>query len=137
MIDASGGLTTGPNVDAPQGTIQSNHQLRYDGSKQWRNHIFRFGGAYDKISMGSFAAFGALGAVVTFTPTDAASFAPALVSGGSPADNPLNYAVGSVTLFNGQGAFSEKEAFGKPAYSGFFDNRLSFMAATPGKSDRI
>jgi hypothetical protein len=124
MVANSGGMITGPNVNAPQGTIQSNHQVRYDASKQWRNHIIRFGGAWDKISVGSFAAFGALGAEVVYTPTNSANIAPALTSGGSPADNPLNYDVSSVTLFNGQGAFSEKTAFGKKAYSGFFDNRL-------------
>lgn len=133
LIASSGGLQTGPNVDAPQGTIQANHQLRYDGSKQFRNHIFRFGGAYDKISIGSFAAFGALGAEVIYTPTNPASFAPALTSGGSPADNPLNYDVSAVTVFNGQGAFSEKTAFGKAAYSGFFDSRFELYAGDAWK----
>lgn len=124
-------------MDAPQGTIQANHQIRYDGSKQWRNHIFRFGGAFDKISIGSFAAFGALGAQVNGTTTTAneaailanpSAYAAALATGGSPTDNPLNYPVTAVTVFNGQGAFSEKTAFGKAAYSGFFDNRFELYA---------
>ena len=69
LFATSGGLQTGPNTDAPQGTIQANHQIRYDGSKPWKNHIFRFGGAYNRISVGSFAAFGALGAFVAYAPT--------------------------------------------------------------------
>jgi len=133
MVASGGGMITGPNVNAPQGTIQANHQIRYDASKPWRNHIFRFGGGFNKISVGSFAAFGALGAQVVYTPTNPASFAAPLVSGGSPGDNPLNYAVSSVTLFNGQGAFSEKRAFGKSAYSGFFDNRIEFYAGDAWK----
>ena len=134
MVANSGGMQTGPNVNAPQGTIQANHQVRYDGSKQWRNHIFRFGAAYNRISVGSFAAFGALGAEVVYSLNGAAaSFAPALGPGGSPADNPLNYPVSSVTLFNGQGAFSEKTAFGKKNYSGFFDNRIEFYGGDAWK----
>jgi hypothetical protein len=133
MVASGGGMLTGPNVNAPQGTIQANHQIRYDGSKPFRNHIFRFGGGLNRISVGSFAAFGALGAQVVYQPTNPASLAPALVSGGSPADNPLNYAVSSVTLFNGQGAFSEKTAFGKKNYSGFFDNRIEFYAGDAWK----
>jgi Carboxypeptidase regulatory-like domain len=134
MISNAGGLLTGPNVNAPQGTIQANHQIRYDGSKQWKNHIFRFGGAFDKISIGGFAAFGAFGAEVIYSANGAPTgSAPALVSGGSPADNPLNYPISSVTLFNGQGAFSEKTAFGKKNYSGFFDNRIEFYAGDAWK----
>jgi hypothetical protein len=126
LVAAGGGMITGPNDNAPQGTIQANHQIRYDASKQWRNHIFRFGGGFNKISVGSFAAFGAFGALVQYTPSNPIGTAPALVPGGSPADNPLNYAVSSVVLFNGQGAFSEKRAFGKSNFSGFFDKRLEF-----------
>ena len=133
MVANAGGMVTGPNVNAPQGTIQANHQIRYDGSKQWRNHIFRFGGALDRISIGSFAAFGALGAQVVYAPTSPFSIAPALGPDGNPADNPLNYAISSITLFNGQGAFSEKTAFGKKAYSGFFDNRIEFYAGDAWK----
>ncbi len=133
LFATAGGLQTGPNTDAPQGTIQANHQLRYDGSKPWKNHIFRFGGAYNRISVGSFAAFGALGAFVAFAPTSPASIAPALGPAGNPADNPLNYVPASVILFNGQGAFSEKEAFGKPSFSGFFDTRFEAYAGDSWK----
>ncbi len=81
LVENPGNLQTGPNTDAPQGTIQANHQIRYDGSKQWRNHIFRFGGAYNRISVGTFAAFGALGAYVDFSPSNAVSIAPASGAG--------------------------------------------------------
>lgn len=126
LVANNGSMITGPNVNAPQGTIQANHQIRYDASKQWRNHVFRFGGGFNHIGIGSFAAFGALGAEVVYTPSNPIGTAPALVTGGSPADNPLNYAVSSVTLFNGQGKFSEKPAFGKPDFSGFSDKRIEF-----------
>ena len=39
------------------------------------------------------------------------------------ADNPLNYPVGTVTIFNGLGNFSENSAFNRPA-GGHFDTRF-------------
>ena len=39
------------------------------------------------------------------------------------ADNPLNYPVGTVTIFNGLGNFSENSAFNRPG-GGHFDTRL-------------
>ena len=49
MIFADNGLTTGPNFLAPQQTYQSNKQIKYDGSKVWGNHIFRFGAGVNRI----------------------------------------------------------------------------------------
>jgi hypothetical protein len=128
------GLQTGPNVNAPQKTIQSNRQIKYDGSVPWRNHIFRYGGAVNRISVFAFAAFGAFGTQVQGQATPAnqqaildnpGAFAPALIAGGSPTDNPLNYPVTNFTIFNGAGAFSEKSAFGSPV-GGFADTRFEF-----------
>src|SRR6185295_405051 len=48
---------SGPNFLAPQATIQANHQIKYDGSKPFKNHIFRFGVGYNHIQGGGFAEF--------------------------------------------------------------------------------
>jgi hypothetical protein len=135
-------LQTGPNTDAPQATLQSNKQIKYDGSKTWKNHIFRYGVGVNRIVGGGFAAFGALGAQVfaEATPTNEAAilanpsaYAPALSSGGAPTDNPLNYPVTSLTIFNGQGFFGEKPSFGYP-HGGLFDTRFEAYAGDAWKA---
>ena len=40
-----GTFTVGPNLLAPQATPQSDHQIKYDGSKIIGKHILRFGSA--------------------------------------------------------------------------------------------
>src|SRR5205807_2532969 len=43
LLRANGGLWTGPNYLAPQGTFQSNKQERYDGSWNFHSHTIRYG----------------------------------------------------------------------------------------------
>ncbi|MFI5071819.1 MAG: carboxypeptidase regulatory-like domain-containing protein, partial [Terriglobales bacterium] len=126
-------INVGPNPLAPQSTIQSSKQFRYDGSKLRNNHIFRFGASFNRIDTGGYEALGSLGPTVTGTPTFANeqailgnpnAYAPALVAG-DPAgalDNPLNYPVASITISNGQRFFTEGSAFGYP-HGGLTDNR--------------
>ena len=52
-----GGFATGPSDNAPQETIQSDRQVKYDGSKVWGNHIIRWGVDYNRIVGWSFASF--------------------------------------------------------------------------------
>src|SRR5579862_9018630 len=52
-----GTFTVGPNLLAPQSTPQSDHQLKYDGSKVWGKHIIRFGASWNHIQGGGFASF--------------------------------------------------------------------------------
>src|SRR6266849_7599639 len=55
---ASGNVfCSGPNILAPQKTFQSNKQVKYDGSKIFRSHVFRYGAGYNKILGGGFANF--------------------------------------------------------------------------------
>ena len=119
---------SGINFLAPQATMQSDHQVKYDGSKLYKNHIFRFGAGYNHIYGGGFAAFLGLAPAVN---------APALTSGTTLAcvpncpfpggdANPLNYPATNVTLGNGIGFFSVKHAFGLPAGGVGPDNRLSW-----------
>ena len=43
------GFASGPNPQAPQQTKQANIQARYDGTRTWGSHTFRFGVAVNKI----------------------------------------------------------------------------------------
>jgi hypothetical protein len=116
---------SGPNFLAPQATMQSNHQAKYDGIRAYKNHIFRFGGGWDHIHGGGFAEFLGLAPAVgspNVTP-------PCVSSGKCPfsggAANPLNYPVVNVSLGNGQGFSSEHAAFGLPAGGLGPDDRVS------------
>src|SRR5207253_9345489 len=50
------GLATGANFLAPQTTIQSNRQGKYDGAKTARSHIIRYGVAFTHIQGFTFEA---------------------------------------------------------------------------------
>jgi Carboxypeptidase regulatory-like domain len=112
---------SGPNFLAPQATMQSDHQIKYDGSKIYKNHIFRFGVGYNRILGGGDAKFLGLAPAVN-APANATA---ANVFPGGP-NNPLNYPADNVTLGNGQGFFSAKPGFGLPGGGIGPDNRFSW-----------
>src|SRR5262249_43040835 len=103
---------SGPNFLAPQATMQSDHQIKYDASKVFRSHIFRFGLGYNHLHGGGFAKFLGLAPAVG-APNSPPPCLPSCPFPGGAA-NPLNYPADSVTLGNGQGFSSEKAAFGFP-----------------------
>ena len=111
---------SGVNFLAPQITVQSDHQIKYDGSKLYKNHVFRFGVGYNHIHGGGLAAFLALAPAVN-APANATTFN--VFPGG--ANNPLNYPVDNVTLGNGIGFSSSEPAFGFPAGGLGPDDRVS------------
>ncbi len=128
---------SGPNFLAPQATDQSDHQIKYDGSKLYKNHIIRFGIGYNRILGGGLAKFLGLAPAVN---------APALQQGQSLAcvtanncpfpggnANPLNYPVDNVTFGNGQGFFSAKPGFGLPGGGIGPDNRISWYVGDAWK----
>jgi Carboxypeptidase regulatory-like domain len=119
-----GPLALGPNFLAPQSTPQSNHQIKYDGTKPIHSHILRYGFSYDHLQGGGFAGFYSIAPGVN-SDTSAASQAFA-AAGPFPggASNPLNYPVLSITLGNGQGFSTEKSSFGFPAGGLGPDNRI-------------
>lgn len=53
----SGEPQVGPNLLAPQSTLQKNYEARYDGSYTWGQHSFRYGGLVNVIRMNVFASF--------------------------------------------------------------------------------
>ena len=100
----TGEVISGPNLLAPQGTLQTNRQVKYDGSKVWRSHIFRFGTGVNRILGGGFASFFGLAPFDLVASNSNSQGADGLLS------QPLLLAI----LGNGQGFFTEKPAFGYP-----------------------
>ncbi len=116
---------SGPNFLAPQATFQSDHQIKYDGSKPFKNHVFRFGAGLNHLDGGGFAEFLGLAPAVgspADTPGCVAAGNCPFTGGGA---NPLNYPAVNVTLGNGEGFSSAKPAFGYPGGGLGPDNRLS------------
>ena len=128
-----GAFAEGPSVAGPRQTIQRDLFGRYDSRTLYRvNHTIRFGGAIHRISQGDYYAPGDFGPSVTSSggldTINAVNSTPGLfpLYPGDPrgaADNPLNYPVGTITIFNGLGNFSEHSAFNRPA-GGHFDTRF-------------
>ena len=128
-----GSYQLGPTVAGPRQTIQRDIFGRYDSSTV-RNiyHTIRFGGAIHRITQGDFYSPGNFGPSVTSSNgidvinaiNSDAGLAPIIP--GDPrgaADNPLNYPVGTVTIFNGLGNFSENSAFNRST-GGHADTRI-------------
>ncbi len=128
-----GSFAAGPTVAGPRQTIQRDLFARYDGSTIYKaKHTVRFGGAIHRIAQGDFFAPGIYGPSVTSSDgvdtiaavNGNASLMP--LYPGDPrgaADNPLNYPVGTITIFNGLGNFSENSAFNRST-GGHFDTRF-------------
>ncbi|HTU48239.1 MAG TPA: carboxypeptidase regulatory-like domain-containing protein [Bryobacteraceae bacterium] len=123
-LDVTNGPQTGPNLLAPQATLQHDNQVKYDGGKPLGTHFVRFGVNYNHIESGGFASFFKLAPqVVTNTsPGDIAAAAAGPFPGG--ASNPLNYPVELAIFGDGQGYSTEKPGLGYPAGLLGPDNRF-------------
>jgi hypothetical protein len=115
----TGEVISGPNLLAPQGTLQTNRQFKYDGSKVWRSHIFRVGAGVNRILGGGFASFFGL-APLDYTLSD---------TSGIPLQDEKFYLA---LLGNGQGFFTEKPAFGYPG-GGQADTRFQWYVGDSWK----
>ena len=102
------GLYTGPNDNAPQGTFQSDKQLRYDGTATFGRHNLRYGYSLNRIQGGGFAAFFALAPRIRTT-------SGRLIAGHSGSDPVNDYRPSSILFANAQGFFTEHSGFGLPA----------------------
>ncbi len=124
LIMGNTGLDTGPNWLAPQATLQSNKQFKYDGSRSIRSHILRYGISYNRILGGGFAYFYGLAAQLSTNigPSELAFAAAGPFPGGI--SNPLNYPVETVVVSNGQGYTTPQPSFGLPAGRLGPDNRI-------------
>jgi len=117
----TGEVISGPNLLAPQGTLQTNRQFKYDGSKVWGSHIFRFGAGVNRILGGGFASFFGL-APLAYTLSDTSGIGIPLQ------DEPFYLAL----LGNGQGFFTEKPAFNYPG-GGQADTRFQWYVGDSWK----
>lgn len=128
-LNIGNSFATGPNLLAPQTTPQSDHQLKYDGSRTWGSHIIRFGVAFNHLQGGGFAKFFSLTPSV-FDPESADDIAFANAQsfvcpgGQTGAACPYNYPVDFAIVGNGLGFSTENRAFGFPLGGLGPDNRL-------------
>jgi hypothetical protein len=114
VISKGGSYCGGPNLLAPQQTIQTDHQIKYDGSRVIGNHVLRFGGAFNHLQGGGLAAFFTFPQVgTTFTGTN---------------PDPTSYPADWVFLGNGIGFSTAKPAFGFPGGGLGPDNRFELYA---------
>ncbi len=121
------GLVAGPNLLAPQSTPQSDHELKYDGSKVWGRHIVRYGATFNHLQGGGFASFFKNGPQVISSVSTAEITAAATGPFPGGSSNPLNYpADGGYVLGNGLGYSTTKSALGFPAGGLGPDNRILF-----------
>ena len=112
VLSGGGAYCGGPNLLAPQQTFQSNHQIKYDGSKPIRNHLLRYGVSYNHIQGGGLAAF--------FTYPQVGTTAPGTSS------DPTSYTIDYAFLGNGVGFSTPNKAFGLPAGGLGPDNRFEW-----------
>jgi hypothetical protein len=139
---SSGSFFVGPNLLAPQSTPQSNHEIKYDGSKIYHSHTFRYGVSYNHIQGGGFADFYGSAPRVSFS-TSAANcgasgaesclaFANAGPFAGGSA-NPLNWDMSRLRVGNGQGFSTLESALGFPAGGLGPDNRIGLYVGDSWK----
>jgi len=124
---------SGANILAPQATIQSNKQGKYDGSFTFGSHILRYGIGANRILGGGFAKFFGLAPIVNSTFNGSNQTAAAAGPFSNGAANPLNWPAESVLMGNGQGFFTELPQFGFPA-GGQFDTRLNWYIGDSWKA---
>jgi hypothetical protein len=124
------GMVTGPNSGTPFLTLQSNHQVKYDGGKASGSHIIRYGFDFNRIAAGAFAPFNSL-APVLFTnvgPVEEAFAQTGPFPGGGT--NPLNYPVESVSLGNGLGYATPFPGLGLPAGNFLYHRLAAYLGAS-------
>ena len=130
---SSGSFFVGPNLLAPQSTPQSNKEIKYDGSKIYHSHTFRYGVAYNHIQGGGFADFYGTAPRVSWSTNSATeAFADTGSFPGGSA-NPLNYPVNRLRVGNGQGFSTLEPALGFPAGGLGPDNRIGLYVGDSWK----
>jgi hypothetical protein len=122
---------SGQGFLAPQSTPQSDHQVKYDGSRAFGSHILRYGGGLNHLHGGGFAGFLADGPAVNATASSCTGICLTLPGGEG---NPLNYPASTVLLGNGQGFETEHPSFGFPFGGLGPDNRISFYVGDSWKA---
>jgi Carboxypeptidase regulatory-like domain len=133
VISGGGNFCGGPNLLAPQQTIQSNKAVKYDGSKIIGAHIIRYGATFNHIQGGGLAAF--------FTFPQVGTTSPCLIvpPAGQPCpkadmpSDPTLFPIQFAFLGNGIGFSTAKKAFGFPGGGLGPDNRFEFYVGDAWK----
>jgi len=124
------GLVTGPNGNAPESILQSNHQFKYDGSKAVRRSIIRYGFDFNRIAAAGYVPFNSLAPLLL---TNVGPFEESFAQTGpfpGGDTNPLNYPVESVVLGNGLGYVTPFPGLGLPAGSYFYHRLGAYVGAS-------
>jgi hypothetical protein len=108
---ASLGLYSGPNVDAPQNTYQSDKQIRYDGSWTRGSHLIRYGYSLNRILGGGFASFFQDSPRVSLLAGNLVANCGNGTPGTCPSDPVNGYFPSSVRFGNGEGFSTENPGF--------------------------
>lgn len=129
------GLITGASGNAPQKILQSNYQVKYDGSKTAGSHIMRYGFTFNRIDAAGFVPFQTLAPGFS---TNVGSYEEAFAQTGpypGGDTNPLNYPVEYVNVSNALGYFTPFPGLGLPAGS-FVYHRLGAYVGASSKWKR-
>jgi len=125
------GLVTGPAGNASWLILQSDHQIKYDGSKTAGAQIFRYGFSFNRIAVGGFVPEQTL---APFLSTNVGPYEQAFAQTHGPFPggdtNPLNYPVEYVAVSNGLGYVSPFPAFGLPAGGAFYHRLGAYFGAS-------
>jgi len=119
-LSGSGAYCAGPSPFAPQLTLQSNYQVRYDGTRVTGAHLIRFGVTYDRIQGGGFSSLffnPQLGTTGVCLP---GSISAVCLTSADPTAYPADFAF----LGNGSGFSTTTSAYGFPGGRLGPDNRL-------------
>lgn len=133
------GLVTGPSGSA-QWVLQSNHQIKYDGSKTAGVHILRYGITFNRIVAAGYVPSQALAPYLSTNIGPGEEAFAANSCGGTPCfpggiSNPLNYPVESVSVGNGLGYLTPFSGLGLPA-GAYFYHRLGAYVGLSSKWKR-
>jgi hypothetical protein len=133
LIDSTDSFYAGPNFLAPQGTYQSDKQFRYDGTWTKGANTVKFGGSFNRILGGGFAAFYGPSLYTEFGPTNVLANCGGVANVAPCPGDPLNgYSASQFVLGNGNGFFTEKPEFGLTG-GGEFDWRSAAYVADSWK----
>lgn len=124
------GLMIGPSPMARVMVLQSDHQVKYDGSKTVGSHVIRYGFDFNRIAAAGFAPLETLAPLlVTNVGGPEQAFARAGPFPGADS-NPLNYPVESVIVSNGLGYLTSDPGLGLPAGSYFYHRLGAYIGAS-------
>jgi hypothetical protein len=130
------GLVTGPSGNTPQVILQSNHQIKYDGSKTFGSHIIRYGFTFNRIEGAGSVPFQSLAPYLStnigpseeaFASNSCGLNTPCFAGGIS---NPLNYPVEFVEVANGLGYVTPFPGLGLPAGSLVYQRLGAYIGAS-------